>query len=118
MRVQIYVSFVTACGTPTTHYINTSVKLTIITHLSFSERIAIATPSFKPLYAIGSIPSLSCHAIAYRWRSRVRQHRASKPQGSSIRVLPWQVTMDQLIRASLSHAHYWYAVGMLRVSAM
>ena len=27
---------------------------------------------------------------------RVRRHRASKPQGSYERVLPWQVTMDQL----------------------
>ena len=38
---------------------------------------------FKPPYAIGSVPSLSGHAIAYRWRSlpRVRRHRASKPQG-------------------------------------
>ena len=37
------------------------------------------------------------HFIAYRWRSlpRVRRHRASRPQGSSERVLPWQVTMDQ-----------------------
>ena len=34
-----------ACGTPTTHYINTNLKLTIVTHLSFSERIAIATLS-------------------------------------------------------------------------
>ena len=60
---------------------------------------------FKPPYAIGSVPSLSGHTIAYRWRSlpRVRRHRASKPQGSSERVLPWQVTMDQLICASLSH---------------
>ena len=51
----------------------------------------------KPPYAIGSVPSLSGPAIAYRWRSlpRVRRHRASKPQGSSERVLPWQVTMDQ-----------------------
>ena len=49
------------------------------------------------------------HAIAYRWRSlpRVRRHRASKPQGSSKRVLPWQLTMDQWICASLSHTHYW-----------
>ena len=64
----------------------------------------------KPPYAIGSVPSLSGHAIAYRWRSlpRVRRHWASKPQGSSERVLPWQVTMDQLIFASLSHTHYWY----------
>ena len=71
----------------------------------------------KPPYAIGSVPSLSGHAIAYRWRSlpRVRPHRASKPQGSSERVLPWQVTMDQLILASLSHTHYWYEVGMLKV---
>ena len=31
---------------------------------------------------------------------RVRRDGASKPQGSSERVLPWQVTMDQLIFAS------------------
>ena len=72
----------------------------------------------KPPYAIGSVPSLSGHAIAYRWRSlpRVRRHRASKPQGSSERLLPWQITMDQLIFASLSHT-YWYEVGMLKVPA-
>ena len=71
-------------------------------------------------YAIGSVPSLSGHAIAYRWRSlpRVRQHKASKSQDSSERVLPWQVTMDQLIFASLSHTHYWYEVGMLKVPAV
>ena len=72
---------------------------------------------FKPSYAVGSVPSLSGHAVAYRWRSlpRVRWHRASKPQDSSERVLPWQVTMDQLICASLSHTHCWYEVGMLKV---
>ena len=61
-------------------------------------------------------PELSSHAIAYRWRSqpRVRRHRASEPQGSSKRVLSWQVTMDQLICASLSHTHYWCKVGMLK----
>ena len=32
--------------TPTTHYTNTCVKLTIVTHLSFSERIAIANLYF------------------------------------------------------------------------
>ena len=36
-----------AYGTPTTHYFNTSVKLTIVTNLSFSERIAIATLSSR-----------------------------------------------------------------------
>ena len=71
----------------------------------------------KPPYAIGSVPSLSGHAIAYRWRllPRVRRHRASKSQGSSERVPPWQVTLDQIICASLSHTHYWYEVGMLKV---
>ena len=60
---------------------------------------------FKPPYAIGSVPSLSGHAFAYLWRSlsRVHRPRASNPQGRSERVLPWQVTMDQLIYASLSH---------------
>ena len=74
----------------------------------------------KPPHAIGQVPSLSGHAIAYRWRSlpRVRRRRASKPQGSSERVLPWQITMDQLIFASLSHTHYWYEMGMLKVPAV
>ena len=72
---------------------------------------------FKPSYAIVSVPSLSAHAIAYRWRSlpRVLRHRASKLQGRSERGLPWQVTMDQQLCASLSHTHYWYEVGMLKV---
>ena len=74
---------------------------------------------FKPPYAIGSVPSLSGHAIACRWRSRprVRRHRASKPYGSSERVLPCQVTTDQLICASLSITHYWYEMGMLKLPA-
>ena len=74
------------------------------TYLRDSSRVPRRRPFMKPpYYAIGSVPSLSGHAtIAYRWRSlpRVRQHRASKPQGRSERVLPWQVTMDQLICAS------------------
>ena len=36
----------TISHTPTTHYTNTCVKLTIVTHISFSERIAIANLSF------------------------------------------------------------------------
>ena len=88
-------------------------------YLRNSSRVPRRRPFMKPPYAKGSVPSLSGHAIAYRWHSlpRVRRHRASKPQGSSERVLPWQITMDQLIFASLSHTHYWYEVGsMLKVS--
>ena len=86
-------------------------------YLRDSSRVPRRRPFMKPPYAIGSVPSLSGHAIAYRWRSlpRVRRHRASKAQGSSERVLPWQVTMHQLICTSLSHTHYWYEVGMLKV---
>ena len=81
------------------------------------SRVPRRRPFMKPPYANGSVPSLSGHATAYRWRSlpRVRRHRASKSQGSSERVLPWQVTMDQLICASLSHTHLRYEVGMLYV---
>ena len=90
-------------------------------YLRDSSRVPRRRPSiyFKPPYAIESVPCLSGHAIAYRWRSlpRVRRHKASKPQGSSERVLSWQVTVDQLIYASLSHTHYWYEVGMLKVPA-
>ena len=90
-------------------------------HVRDSSRVSQWRPFIysKPPYAIGSVPSLSGPAIAYRWRvlPRVRQHRASKPQGSSERVLAWQATMDQLICASLSHTHYWYEVGMLKAPA-
>ena len=90
-------------------------------YLRDSSRAPRRPPSsyFKPPYAIGSVLSSSGHAIAYRWHSlpRVRRHWASKPQGSSERFLPWQLTMDQLICASLSHTHYWYGVGMLKVPA-
>ena len=61
------------------------------------------------------IESRSCVPMAF---TAVRWHRTSKPQGSSKRVLPWLVTMDQLICASLSHTHYWYEVSMLKVPAM
>ena len=86
-------------------------------YLRDSSRVPRRRPFMKPPYVIGSVPSLSGHANAYRWRSlpRVRRHRASKPQGSSERVLPWQITMDQLIFASLSLTHYWYEVGMLNL---
>ena len=73
---------------------------------------------FKLSYAVGSVSSLSGHTMVCRWRSlpRVCRHRASKPQGSSKRAqLPSQVTMGQLICASLSHTRYWYQVGMLKV---
>ena len=56
-------------------------------YLRDSSRVPRGRPFIylKPPYAIGSVPSLSGHAIAYQWRSlpRVRRHRASSPQGCS-----------------------------------
>ena len=89
-------------------------------YLRDSSRVPRRRPFMKPPYAIGLVPSLSGHAITYRWRSlpRVRRHRGSKSQSSSEQVLPWPITMGQLIFASLSHTHYyWYEVGMLKVPA-
>ena len=87
-------------------------------YLRDSSRVLRRRPFIylKPPYAIGSVPSLSGHAIAYRWRllPRVRRHRASKPRDSSERVLPRQVHMNQIC-ASLCHTHYWYKVGALKV---
>ena len=37
----------TRSQTPAIHYTNTCVKLTIVTHLSFSERIVIANLSYE-----------------------------------------------------------------------
>ena len=81
-------------------------------YLRNSSRVPRQRPFTKPPYAIGSVPSLSGHAIAYRWCSL---HRASKSRSSSERVLPLQVTMEQLICASLSLTRYCYEVGMLKV---
>ena len=89
-------------------------------YLRYCSRVPRRRPFMKLPYAIETVPSLSGHAIiAYTWRSlpRVRRHRASKPQGSSERVLPSQNTMDELIFASLSHTHYWNEVVMLKVPA-
>ena len=40
----------------------------------------------------------------------LHRYRASEPQGSSERVLPWQVTM-----VFPTPTIYWYEVGMLKV---
>ena len=84
-------------------------------YLRDSSRVPRRRPFnyFNPPYAFGPFPSLSGHTIACRWRSqpRVRWYRASKPQGCSERVLPWQVNIDQLICAYLPHTHYWVRSG-------
>ena len=74
---------------------------------------------FKPPYAIGSVPRISGHAVAYRWRSlpRVHRHRASSPQGSSsneccLSRSRWTIECAPLF----SHIQYWFGVGMLKVS--
>ena len=73
-------------------------------YLRDSSRVPWRRPFMKPPYAIGSVPSLWGHATAYRWLSlpRVRRLRASKPQGSSERVLPWQVGHHGPINIRLS----------------
>ena len=54
-------------------------------YLGDSSRVPRRRPFiyFNPTYAIGSVPSLSGHATAYRWRSLPR-------------VLPWPVNMDHI----------------------
>ena len=55
----------TISQTPTTHYTSTCVELTIVTHLSFSERIAISNLSYtvffyKPSYFSVPFPISLC----------------------------------------------------------
>ena len=56
---------------------------------------------------IGSVPSLSGHAIACRLRSlpTVRWHRASSPQGSSSNGCCLCITMDQMLLCSSLFPH-------------
>ena len=58
-------------------------------------------------HTIGSIPSLSGRAIAYRWRSlpRVRWHSASSPQGSSSNACCLCITMGQMLLCSSLFPH-------------
>ena len=58
-------------------------------------------------HTIGSVPSLSDHAIAYRLRSlpRVRWHRASSPQGSSSDWCCLCITTDQMLLCSSLFPH-------------
>ena len=58
-------------------------------------------------HTIGSVSSLSGHAIAYRLRSlsRVRWHRASSPQGSSSNGCCLCIPMDQMLLCSSLFPH-------------
>ena len=75
---------------------------------------------FKSPYAIGSVPNLSGHTIAYPSYSlpRVRRHRASKSQGivlvSGAALAGHHVPINVPL---FSHTRYWYEVGMLEVWA-
>ena len=74
----------------------------------YSSRIPGRRPYILPApHTIGSVPSLSGHAIAYRWRSlpRVRWRRASSPQGSSSNGCCPCITMDQMLLCSSLFPH-------------
>ena len=92
-------------------------------HKQDSSRVPRRSPFiyFNRHRPSGQSPSLSGHAVAYRWSSlpRLRRYRASIPQGSSRRVVPcgrspWTSSYAPLFPTS---THYWYEVGMLKVPA-
>ena len=62
------------------------------------------------------IGSRNCVPMAFTAESPPAQ--GHKTQGSSESVLPCRVAMDQLICVSLSHTHYWYEVGMSKVTTI
>ena len=65
---------------------------------------------WRPPYAIGSVPRLSGHAIAYGWRLLPR---GSPTQGSSSNGCCICIAMESNQCAPLfSYTHYWYEVGM------
>ena len=62
------------------------IRLNLVLTRGFTPafRDGVIVHIFIPSIAIGSVPSSSDYAIAYRWRlpPRVRRHRASSPQGN------------------------------------
>ena len=90
-------------------------KLTRLILITLVICVTIHTYYIIPPYDIGSVPSLSGHVIAYRWRSlpRVRRHRTSSPQGSSSNgCCLCRLPLDQLLCAStlFPHPTYWNEV--------
>ena len=72
-------------------------------------------------HTIGSVPSISGHAIAYRLRSlpRVRWDRASSPQSSSSNGCCLCITMDQMLLYSSLFPHPQLAsVSMFKLSGV
>ena len=87
-----------ACSSPY------SIKLNLVLTHGIPPDFRGGVHLFIPIYAIGSVPSLSGHAIAYRWRSlpRVRRHMtSSSPQSSSSNGSRLYITMDQSINMHL-----------------
>ena len=85
--------------------------------ISSAFRNGVIVHLFIPSTAIVSIPSLSDHAVAYRWRSLSRGHRrrASNPQGSSnlVGAAFSRFTHGPIVmRISFFTPHYLYAVDM------
>ena len=70
----------TISQTPTTHYTSTCVKLTIVTHLSFSERIAIA--------------NLSYCLCMYVWSSRIARVWINRVRLPTLLVVSWTGKMN------------------------
>ena len=65
-------------------------------YLRDSSRVLRRRPFMKPPYAIGSVPSLSGHAITYRWRSlpvvretNVNMNSHTNKVMSQIESRPW-----------------------------
>ena len=92
------------------------VSLLILSNLNITLNLVLGIlPEFRggvhiflpAPHTIGSVPSLSGHAVAYRWRSlpRVRWHRASSPQGSSSNGCCPCITMDQMLLCSSLFPH-------------
>ena len=84
-------------------------------HLHAQAESGAYLPGFLPSSAAASIYETAiCHRVSLEFigsrncvpvsfTAESPPAPTSKPQGSSKRVLPWQVTMDQSIFASLSH---------------
>ena len=101
------------------------------TQAEYSAYLVIRDPSrvprrrpfiyLKPSYAIGSVPSLSGHAIAYRWRSLPPRVRGTGPV--NLKVVPNECCLGRSPWANLyaplftTSTIYWYEVGMLKVPA-
>ena len=105
-----------ACTLREPTYLGSSRKVCSLFHHSTVKRFASNALNLKKHYKKSRVQIFLKLLLGVMCLIRLLVGPVNLKVVSYERVLPWQVTMDQLICASLFHTHYWYEVGISYVN--